>query len=69
MPDDRPPDRARVVSSVRVERSGAHDNVTVWNRGGYAGGLIVCAGDGERIARMLDPERDEPSASWPLGEG
>jgi hypothetical protein len=44
-----------VVSSVRVETNGVHDRVTVWNRGGNAGTLMLRAGDGEVYARALMP--------------
>jgi hypothetical protein len=47
---------ARVVSSVRVESAGTHERVSVWNRGGLAGVLVVEAGDGATIAAAL--ERD-----------
>ena len=45
-----------VVSSVRVETNGVHDRVTVWNRGGNAGTLMLRAGDGDVYARALMPD-------------
>jgi len=45
-----------IVSSIRVEVGAAHDRVTVWNRGGCAGVLVVNKGDGETIARALMPD-------------
>lgn len=43
-----------VVTSIRVEpRVGAHDRITLWNRGGNAGTLHVIAGDGMIIANLL----------------
>lgn len=44
-----------LVTSVRVQTIGGHDHVTLWNRGGNAGTLIVNKGDGEEIARRLLP--------------
>lgn len=44
-----------LISSVRVETIGNHDRVQVWNRGGLAGTLMVCAGDGDAIAELLQP--------------
>lgn len=50
-----------IVSTVKVERHGAHDHVRVWSRGGYAGYLIVSAGDGADVAaRLLPPEGETP---------
>lgn len=43
------------VTSVKVEEAGGHDHVTIWNRGGCAGSLVVDGGDGARIARLLLP--------------
>jgi hypothetical protein len=43
----------QVVSSVTVEVVGGHDVVRVWNRGGLAGTLTVCKGDGEAMKRRL----------------
>lgn len=43
------------VSSVRIESSPSHDYVSVWVQGGKAGTLVVGRGQGERIARLLDP--------------
>lgn len=42
-----------LISSVEVERVGGHDHVRVFNRGGCAGVLIVCAGDGAVVADRL----------------
>lgn len=42
-----------VVSKVRVEAIGGHDHVTVWNRGGLAGTLIVSRADGKALAERL----------------
>lgn len=42
-----------LVSSATVTRQGGHDRVVLWSRGGSAGELVVEAGDGERLAQML----------------
>jgi hypothetical protein len=42
-----------VVTTIRVCKCFGHDRVTVWNRGGLAGTLMVVAGDGETVARRL----------------
>lgn len=43
-----------LISSTRVEVRGGHDLVTVWNRGGNAGSLVVSLGDGQAVAERLD---------------
>lgn len=53
--------REHVVTSARVKTQYGHDHVTVWNRGGNSGTLIVNAGDGEEISRRL--LNDSPDAS------
>lgn len=69
MSDDR---EKNLVTSVRVERSGAHDRVSVWNDGAFAGELVVEPGDGVPLARRLVANghsgREEPDGSallWP----
>ena len=50
-----------LISSVRVEPGPKHARLSVWNRGGLAGVLVVNAEDAKEIAaRLLDhvPERD-----------
>lgn len=42
-----------VVTSVRVRPSGKHDRVSIWNRGGLSGEVVVDAGDGVTIAKRL----------------
>lgn len=42
-----------VVTSVRVEQTPGHDRVSVWNRHGLAGHLVVRTGDGDEVARRL----------------
>ena len=52
-----------LISSVRVEAGPRHDRVSVWNRGGLAGVLLVDAGDGNDVAdRLMDhlPTIEEP---------
>jgi hypothetical protein len=44
---------AGLVSSVTVETVGSHDVVRVWNRGGLAGMLTVCKGDGDALRQRL----------------
>jgi hypothetical protein len=39
-----------LVTSVRVWCGPSHDVVRVWNRGGFAGALIMCHGDGALFA-------------------
>lgn len=41
------------ISSVRVVTIGAHDHISVWNRGAHAGSLCVQKGDGPFIAQLL----------------
>jgi hypothetical protein len=48
-----PPVSEMVISSVTVKCVGDHDRVQVWNRGGMAGELTVCKGDGEPLKRRL----------------
>jgi hypothetical protein len=67
------PDREmRMVTSVRVEPAGAHDRVSVWNDGAFAGELVVEAGDGGPLAERLVSnghsvriERDGAAIYWP----
>jgi hypothetical protein len=49
-------DRDAVISAVRVEAGLSHDCVTVWNRRGLAGSMMVNRGDGDVIARRLLPD-------------
>ena len=42
-----------LVTSVRVERFGAHEQVKVWTRGGLAGVLVVSEGDGKKLGKRL----------------
>lgn len=42
-----------LVTSVTVVFGPSHDNISVWNRGGHAGSLVVNAGDGELVAKRL----------------
>jgi hypothetical protein len=47
-----------LVTSVRIARGPGHDRVSVWNRGGLSGELVVRAGDGVGLAiRLLSPTR------------
>jgi hypothetical protein len=41
-----------IITRVEVIR-GHHDRVKVWNRGGFAGEITVCKGDGGIIAESL----------------
>lgn len=47
--------RAAFASSIRLEHLHAHDKVTIWNRGGNAGSLMVMCGDGMRVVDALLP--------------
>ena len=47
---DDGPGSNHLVSSASVTRTGNHDRVRIWNRGGLAGELVVAAGDGASIA-------------------
>ena len=50
---------ANLITTIRVEKGYAHDTVSVWNRGGLAGILRVCLGDGELVAaRLAGPDLD-----------
>lgn len=51
-----------LVSSVKVERRGGHDHVQLWNRGGFAGELVLLAGDGAALASRLNLEQAGESA-------
>jgi len=42
-----------LVSSIRVEVGSGHDRVSVWNRGGKAGDLVLVTGDGVAFAIRL----------------
>jgi hypothetical protein len=45
-----------LVTSVKVEKIGAHEHVRVWVRGQLAGSLVVGIGDGERMRQAFgDP--------------
>lgn len=48
-----------LISSVRCEVLGNHCHVTVWNRGGNAGKLVVNKDDGIKLAKMLVPKGTE----------
>lgn len=50
----------KLISSVKVETIGSHDRVSVWNRGGLAGTLLVCGGDGAAIAARLEGPVEPP---------
>jgi hypothetical protein len=43
----------QLVTSVRVERAGAHERVTIWLRGANVGALTAGEGDGQRLRRLL----------------
>ncbi len=47
------PPNGRIVSSVRLEHEPSHDRLTVWNRGGQAGVLVVESGDGAAMGERL----------------
>lgn len=44
-----------LISSVMVQEGPAHDRVSVFNRGGLAGELVVTKGDGKRLSAILKP--------------
>ena len=66
MTDARP-----LITSVHVERQGAHDVLRVWNRGGFAGELVLAQGDGAELAVRLfgGPERVERDAVYGESDG
>ncbi len=47
---------ALLVTSVGVERAGAHDHVTVWLRGMNVGTLTAGPGEGLVLRRLLESE-------------
>lgn len=49
-----------LVTSVLVTTIGSHDHVRVWVRGGLAGELVVSAGDGVLLAKLLGMIAVEP---------
>lgn len=51
---DRPSNRA-IITSLRIKKNPRHWQITVWNRGGQAGILMVDAADGETIVNKLIP--------------
>ena len=52
-----------IVSSVRVQTIGAHVHVSVWNRGAFAGRLVVDPNDADTIAwRLLASDTAAPAA-------
>lgn len=50
---DRPAANGLDVTSVRVERRGVHELVSVWIRGQQVGTLIVSPGEGIKLVAML----------------
>lgn len=42
-----------MITSIRVRREGAHDVVTVWTHGACSGHLVVDAGEGAALERLL----------------
>lgn len=44
---------APLVTTVRVERAGAHERLTVWLRGMNTGALTVAEGEGEAFRLLL----------------
>jgi hypothetical protein len=45
------------VSSVRVVTQGEHARITIWNRGGLAGELVVLRLDAAAYVEMLTGQR------------
>lgn len=67
--EDRSESRA-LITSVRVQASPVHWTLSVWNRGGFAGGIVVNAEDGPAVLdRLLPPaQRSEtPAPASPAG--
>lgn len=62
----------RFITSVRVERLGNHDHVTVFVRGAMSGTLVIDAGLGQILARLLEGAEEAGelrvgmSVAWPL---
>lgn len=52
-----------LVTSVRLEAEGTHERVKVWVRHGLAGELVVPAGEGGMLRRLLMPESTPPASS------
>jgi hypothetical protein len=44
-----------IITSLRVKQNPRHWHITVWNRGGQAGILVVDAVDGPHICNALIP--------------
>jgi len=42
-----------LVSSIRVWHGPTHELVRIWNRGAFAGALIMTHGDGARLAESF----------------
>jgi hypothetical protein len=49
-----------LITSASVRHAGVHDHVAIWNRGGLAGSLCVCEGDGAAIVAALGLIESEP---------
>jgi len=52
----------KLISSVTVLLLGAHDHISVWNRGVHSGDLVMADGDGAQFATVLgltEVEADE----------
>jgi len=48
-----PPSERPLVTSARLEEGPGHDRLTIWNRGGCAGTLVVNLGDGMRLLDLV----------------
>lgn len=57
-----------LITTVRVERHGNHDHVSVWVRGGLAGVLKCPAGDGEAVAELLRDRAAPKDLDWALAD-
>jgi hypothetical protein len=71
---DEAADHAPLVTTVRVERAGAHERLTVWLRGMNTGALTVAEGEGEALRRLLYSEQIVAKARelvrvWKLQDG
>jgi hypothetical protein len=51
---------AVLVTSALVVKMGGHDHVSVWSRHGLAGELVVSAGDGAHLCRLLRLREAQP---------
>lgn len=54
------------VSSVRIKVQGGHARLSIWNRGGLAGEIVVNTADADEIVNLLTGSR---RTSWERLDG